>query len=149
MHWDGCLFKLIRKGLSEVYASRKWGKTTHGKIVDSTINCVIEAKLEYISATFDIFCLMGNTSGIFVKEINIKAIFISNGPLPSKLLALSMVWEDTKSPSKLLGFFVGTWVGIELPSNIICSHLAKPLKLCLRKANMRHYNLLTRVCIAN
>lgn len=117
---------------------------TYDQFVDDT-NCVIEAKVEYISTTFDILCLMGKSSGLFVKEVNVKVVYISEGPLPPELLTLDMAWEDSDNPSKLLGFFVG----MELHPDIMNSRLAEILESRLQKAKMRHYSLSTRVCIAN
>lgn len=79
---------------------------THGQFANDT-KVIIEAKLEYVNQIFQLFRTMGDTSGLYVKEVGVKATLISNQDMPSKLSTLDWNWETNTSLSKLLGVFVG------------------------------------------
>lgn len=78
----------------------------HGQFVDDT-HVILEAKRSYIDATFNIFRMMEQTFGIFVKEIGVKAIHISNAPLPPKSYDMKWNWETEGNLTKLLEIFMG------------------------------------------
>lgn len=79
---------------------------THGQFADDT-NIIVEAKKEYVDATFDIFQCKGKAFGRFVKEEGVKAILISDQPMTYEIKDLSFSWEEEGSLSKLLGFLWG------------------------------------------
>lgn len=74
----------VIKGVSIVETREQY---THGQFVADT-SVIIKAKVQYIHTTFEIFQCMGNASGLYVKETNVKAIFISNGLMPVEIQAL-------------------------------------------------------------
>lgn len=76
---------------------------THAQFADDT-NVIVEAKREYIDNTLDIFRIVGEASSLFVKVEGIKAVLISEQPLPIELLSLGWTWEEEDNLSKLLGF---------------------------------------------
>lgn len=57
--------------------------------------------------TFALFQKFGDTSGLFVKEMGIKAFLISDDPILQELEDLPFIWELAKNPSKILCVFVG------------------------------------------
>lgn len=66
---------------------------THSQFVDYT-NCIIEARLEYIEATFCIFKEIRNAFGLFIKEQGIKVVLISSQTLPQELQHLDWQCEN-------------------------------------------------------
>lgn len=117
---------------------------THGQFVDDT-NVIVEAKVEYIEATFEIFKCMGNASGLYVKESNVKAVFIFNHSMPMNIQALAFNWETEANLTKLLGFFIGE----NISSNCMVQHLAESLEKRLEKSRLSPHSLVVRVKIAS
>lgn len=50
---------------------------------------------------------MGQASRLFVKEIEVQAIFVANKLLPQDLKDLPFNWETEGNLSKLLDIFIG------------------------------------------
>lgn len=72
---------------------------THGQF-DNDMSIIVEAKMEYVEETFSIFRCMGQSFGLYIKEIEIQVVLISKGPLPKELMALDWNWEDELNPNK-------------------------------------------------
>lgn len=117
---------------------------THGQFVDDT-SMIIEAKVLYVEATFEIFRCMGNASGLYIKETKVKAIFISHHPMLEDINALAFPWETKANLSKFLGFFIGE----DIFSNRMVQHLAENLEKILEKARLSPHSLVVRVKVAN
>lgn len=66
----------------------------------------MEAKRCYIDQVFNTFRLMGNASGLFIKETVVKVVFLSDDPLPLDLVLLDCNWEGDRNCTKFLGFHV-------------------------------------------
>lgn len=98
-------------------------KYTHGQFVDDT-SIIIKAKLEFVEATFRIFHAMGKASGLFVKEIGVKVVLISDQAMPEELEGLDWNWENEKNTTKLLGFFIGDSTSLDT----MVPHLARTLE---------------------
>lgn len=79
---------------------------THGQFADDP-NVILEAKKEYMEATFDIFRCMGKASRLFVKEEGVKVVLIFDLPMMDEIKELNFNWEKEMGMSKLLGFYVG------------------------------------------
>lgn len=70
--------KSIIKG---VYVEEAGEQVTHGQYADDT-NVILEAKRQYIDATFEIFRLLGRAFGLFVKEVGVQAVLIPSQLVP-------------------------------------------------------------------
>lgn len=82
------IFKVVEEGLIKRVPIEEIGdQYTHSQFVDDT-SVIIEAKIEYVDATFQIFRCMGRASGLFIKEGGVKTILISEQAMPIELLAL-------------------------------------------------------------
>lgn len=90
------------------------------------------AKREFIDNTFSLFQTFGNASGLFVKEIGVKAILISNNPNPHELEDLPFVWESEDNPSKVLSVFMGEEISLESMSTYLQETLDKRLQIARR-----------------
>lgn len=88
---------------------------------------------------------MEATSRLFVKEMGIKAIFISPRQLPNELLHLDWVWESEANLSKLLGFFIDTNISV----NCMKTYITQTLERCLQKSRAQPHTLVLWVAIAN
>lgn len=80
---------------------------------------IIEAKIEYVEATFQIFRCIGRAFDLFVKESGVKAMLLSQHAMPAELMALDWCWENEMNISKLLGFFINDCI----PSGKMVQHL--------------------------
>lgn len=126
----------LRKQVSNMY--------THGQFSDDT-SIIIEAKLEYMEAMFNVFHCMGKASGLFVKETGVKVVLIYNQALPQELEGLDWSWENETNTTKLLGFFIGE----SISPDIMVPHLARMLEHRLQLAKLNPQSLVVRVKIAN
>lgn len=117
---------------------------THGQFVHDT-NVIVEAKVEYIQAIFEICRCMGNACGLYVKETDIKVVFIYDQPMLEDIQALGFRWETEANVTKLLGFFIGECIS----SDRMVQHLAESLEKRLEKARLSPHSLIVRVEIAN
>lgn len=117
---------------------------THGQFFDDT-NVIVEANKEYVEETFEIFQCMGKALEIFVKEIGVKAVFISNLPMIDEIRELNFCWEDEAGTTKLLGFFVG----VDLSPTYMVKYLTKALENRLKIAWRNPQSLMVRVKMAN
>lgn len=77
----------------------------HRQFVDNT-HVIIEAKPVFVEETFKVFRTMGKASGLYVKEMNVKAVFVADTLVPPKLRSLPFSWESKGNLSKLLGIFI-------------------------------------------
>lgn len=91
---------------------------THGQFPDDT-HVIIEAKKSYVEATLDLFRKFGDASDLYIKEVGVKAVLVSNEPLPHELEYLQWTWETKGSLSKLLGIFMG----VEISPSSMASYL--------------------------
>lgn len=99
----GATNKGIIKGVPIVEMGDQY---THGQFIDDT-SVIIEAKTQYVEATFEIFKDMSLAFGLYVKVTKVKVVFISNNPMSTNILAFGFNWETKANLSKLLGFFMG------------------------------------------
>lgn len=70
-----------RGRIKGVFIPETGDQVTHSQLVDDT-NVIIEANRDYVEATFDVFRLLGCASSLDIKYSGIKAVLISNWPLP-------------------------------------------------------------------
>lgn len=93
------------------------------QFIDDT-SVVIEAKIEYVEATFNIFRFMGRALGLYVKESKVKAILVSNLAMLEELKELDWCWENETNVTKLLRFFISNCISI----GKMVSHLVETLE---------------------
>lgn len=105
----------------------------------------MEASREVIDNTLAIFRTIGKASSLFVKEVEIKAMLISDRPLPAELASLDCIWEEEASLTKILGFYVES----DLSLDRMLQFLSNELDRRLHNARKSHHLLLRRVVIAN
>lgn len=117
-------------------------QATHGKLVDDT-HVLIEARKDYVDETFKVFRTMGRALGLFLKEINVKAVYVVDALVPQELQDLLFNWELEGNLSKFLGIFIGR--DILLQSMQV--YLQKVLERCLRLAKRNAHSLMVRVQI--
>lgn len=71
----------------------------HSQFVDDT-SVTMEANLECIHSSFQMFKKMGDASKLYIQESRVKVVYISNTPLPTMLANLDFVWEIEQSLKK-------------------------------------------------
>lgn len=94
---------------------------------------------------FRIFRMLGDASDLYVKEIGVKAVFLSEKPLLVELQDLEWTWEEETSLTKLLDVFIGC----DISPQQMTKYLANKLEDRLQKAHINPYTLSIRVAIAN
>lgn len=86
---------------------------THAQFMDDT-SMLIEAKRPIVDQVLLTFWIMGNASGLLIKETNIKAVFISPWPMLVEISALNWQWKNESNFSKLLGFHIGPGISAQM-----------------------------------
>lgn len=74
--------------------------------MDNT-SVVVEAQRDYVDQVFSIFCRMGYASSLFIKETEVKAMYISRVVMSTDIQSLDCVWNSGENILKLFGFYVG------------------------------------------
>lgn len=139
------LTRVVDEGkLRGVYIPEIDEQATHGQFVDDT-HVLIEAWKEFVEESFRVFRFMGNALGLFVKESEVKAICVADGPIPHELQALPFIWESKGNLSKLLGILIGQ----DISPQSMQTYLQEALEKRLTLAKRNPHSLMVRVQIAN
>lgn len=88
---------------------------------------------------------MGHASRLFIKEIEVKVVFISDEAMPIEIQTLDCLWKSGEDVSKLLGFYVGE----DISANLSKRHLEKILDKRLHDARLNPYSIPIKVALAN
>lgn len=86
---------------------------THGQFMDDT-NMLIKAKRLVVDQVLNTFRIIGNASGLFIKETHIKVMFISPRPKLDAISELDWQWKNKSNFLKLLGFHMGSGISAHL-----------------------------------